>query len=436
MKSFAAVTTASVLMLALSGCNLMSAKPSSPQIAPGTADRPVLSAAEAAGFTIERYFAHKGAVTAPVADPWKPGAIDVSVLKADFVVGVGGTHATVQQAVNAAVSNGKTTRQYIRILPGTYTGAVYVPITAAPLTLYGSGVRPDDVNLELRLDARVLPRVYSDSVNPSGQFKEGDPAWVMYNTCATLPADKVIDTPCSAVVWAQSEGFQLANLTVTNTLLDTVDGETHQAVALRTDGDRTQLENIRIIGRQDSLLVNVGEAPTAANKLGTYPTNRIARAYIRNCYVEGDIDFVFGRANAVFDNCEFHVVSSRRKGGSAIVFAPDTVPESSLGFLVLNSRITGDAGFQGSGRAKVGRSWDQGASATGYLVGKSPNGQIVIRDTYVDSSFDVAKPWDQAATTNRKHTGNASPDRKLDDPAFNRLWEYNNYGPGAGPAAK
>lgn len=430
MKSLVVTTAVSALVLALNGCSLMSARLNSLQVAPGTASRPVLTAREAATFTPERYFAQRGSLSAPVNDPWKPETIDLAKVQADYVVGRDGAFATVQQAVNAAIASGRQTRQFIKILPGTYTGAVYVPIDAAPLTLYGGGAQPQDVQIRLTLDARVLPAAYVAAVNPAGQFKAGDPAWTMYNTCATLPADKVIDTPCAAVVWAQADGFQLKNLSITNSLLDTVDGGTHQAVALRADGDRTQLENVRVIGRQDTLLVNVGEAPTAANKLGTYPTDKIARAFIKDSYVEGDIDFVFGRANAVFDNCEFRVVSTRRQDG-AIVFAPDTVPASSLGFLVINSRMTGDAGFKGRGIAKLGRSWDQGASGTGYLVGKSPNGQIVIRDTFIDDSFDAARPWDQAATTNRPHTGNAGADRNLDDPAFNRLWEYANYGPGA-----
>ncbi|WP_239591307.1 pectinesterase family protein [Candidatus Dactylopiibacterium carminicum] len=221
----------------------------------------------------------------------------------------------------------------------------------------------------------------------------------------------------------------MKNLTVTNTLLDTIKDEGHQAVALRTDGDRTQLENVRLIGRQDTFLVNVGEAPTPTNKVGTYPLDKIARAHIKDSYIEGDVDFVFGRANAVFDNCEFHVVSSRRSV-PAIVFAPDTVPASSLGFLVINSRITGDAGHQALKKSKLGRSWDQGAGGTGYLVGQSPNGQLLIRDSYIDASFDVDAPWDKAATTGRPHKGNIAAERKLDDPAYNRLWEFGNYGPG------
>lgn len=419
-----------LLMASLGACSSMGGHMASSQQAPGTPSRPVLSAQEAAGLTQVRYFAHSGKVSAPLADPWTPAPIEVSHVQPDFVVGAGAPYATVQQAVNAAIKGGKTTRQYIQLLPGSYVGAVYVPIDAPPLTIYGAGSKPEAVTVQLALDARVLPASYVKTVNPAGQFQPGDPAWTMYALCANLPADKVIDTPCAAVVWSQGKDFQLKNLTITNALLDTVDAATHQAVALRTDGDRTQLENVRLIGRQDTFFVNAGEAPSVANKLGSYPTDLIARAYVKNSYIEGDVDFVFGRANAVFEQCEFRVVSSRRKE-PVYVFAPDTVPASSLGFLVMNSRITGDAYFQTARTAKLGRSWDQGASGTGYLPGKSPNGQLLIRDSYIDSSFDTQAPWGEAATTNRPHVGQAAADRKLDDPAFNRLWEFNNKGPGA-----
>ncbi|MDP5238779.1 putative acyl-CoA thioester hydrolase [Uliginosibacterium sp. 31-16] len=435
MKKTAVPVAMFLLGLSLSGCSLVASQPLSPQASPGTASRPVLSTGEAGHFTQERYFAHKGKLSAPEQDLWQPQPIGIAAVKADYTVGTGGAYATVQQAVNAAITSGKRSRQYIRIEPGTYTGAVYVPIDAGPLTLYGSG-RPEDVNIELTLDARTPPSAYIAAVNPAGQFKAGDPAWNMYKVCAGQTADKPMDTPCAAVMWAQADGFQLKNLTVTNTLLESVidaKREGHQAVALRSDGDRAQFENVRLIGRQDTFLVNVGEAPTPTNKVGTYPLDKIARAYIRDSYIEGDVDFVFGRANAVFDNCEFRAVSTRRSV-PAIVFAPDSVPASSLGFLVMNSRITGDKGHQELKFSKLGRSWDQGAGATGYLPGSSPNGQLVIRDSYIDASFDLAAPWDKAATTGRPHRGNIAPERKFDDPAFNRLWEFNNYGPGAGPA--
>lgn len=389
---------------------------------PGSASRPVLSDAEAAKFTQDQYFAVSGLIAAPKTALWKPEPIQTS--NADFVVGVGGTHSTVQKAVNAAIAKGGAARIYIKVLPGTYTEAVYVPINAPQITIYGAG-KAEEVKIQLKLDAQFKPADYVKAVNPSGQFVSGDPAFGMYDVCAKLPAAKPIDTPCATVVWAQSEGFQLKNLTITNTLLDTVDDKTHQAVALRTDGDKTQLESVRLISRQDTFLVNVGDAPTADNKQGTYPTNKIARAYIKDSYVEGDTDYVFGRANAVFDNCHFHTVSTRKPGG--VVFAPDTLPNNSYGFLIMNSRLTVDAAYakDDAPTARLGRSWDQGASK-GYVPGQSPSGQLVLRNSVIAAGYDIQQPWGEAATSKRKFAGNIAPDRKLDDPLFNRLWEYNN----------
>lgn len=407
--------------IALSACGTMQST--------GTAARPLLTDKEVANFTVDKYFAVSGMLAAPKSDPWKPVTIDVSNVKPDFVVGAGGTHGTVQKAVNAAMVQGGKARIYIKVLPGVYSEAVYVPINAPQITLYGAGVSPEKVTIQLKLDAMFLPEAYTKAVNPSGQFVQGDPAWNMYNVCATLPANKAIDTPCAAVVWAQSEGFQLKNLTIVNTLLDSVDAKTHQAVALRTDGDKTQLENVFLISRQDTLLVNVGEAPTQQNKIGTYPTDRIARAYIKDSYIEGDTDFVFGRANAVFDNCQFHTVSTRKPLSAApgVVFAPDTLPNNSYGFLVINSRLTADKGYAvaGAPKANLGRSWDQGASK-GYVPGQSPSGQLLIRDSQISAAYSAIAPWGEAATSKRPFTANIAPERKLDDPAFNRLWEYNN----------
>lgn len=424
---------AALALLGLAGCAGSFTGGEKGLSAPGTADRPILSMAEANGFTPARYFAASGLYASPTPDPWAPEVIDTTKVKPDFVVGAVGSGAgydTVQKAVNAAYMKGGKGRIYIKVLPGTYVGAVYVPIDAPPLTVYGDGKAPGDVKLELKLDAIATPADYAVTVNPAAQFKAGDPAWPMFDACASQTSKK-IDTPCAAVVWSQGEGFQLKNLSITNTLLDSVDGSTHQAVALRTDGDKTQLENLRLIGRQDTLLVNVGDAPTSKNKIGTYPTTKIARAFVRDSYIEGDTDYVFGRANAVFDHCEFHTVSTR-KSDQGIVFAPDTMPGWSYGFLVVDSRITGDKGFAGRGKVKLGRSWDQGASGKpGYVPGKSPSGQLVIRDSYIDDSYDTQKPWGNAATSNRPHAGNVAPGRNLDDPNFNRLWEFNNRGPGA-----
>lgn len=380
--------------------------------APGTSARPVLSAAEAAPYTEANYLRWSGTYAAPTEDPWRPRPITVRH-RPDFVVGA--THATVQQAVNAAFAAGGTARRHIKILPGTYTGTVFIPAGTPPLTLYGGG-RPEDVRLEFTLDATATPAAWAAQVNPAGQYVEGDPAWAMYQSCATKTSATV--GLCATVVWSQAPDLQLRGLTITNTLLDTVDRGTHQALALRTDADRTQLSHMRLISRQDTFLANADDPA------------RIARVVVRDSYVEGDTDFVFGRAAAVFTHTRFHLVSTRKPSGG-VVFAPNTAPAFPYGFLVRHCWLTADAAYQAAPTGHLGRSWDQGASATGYLPGITPNGQLVIRDSYLGPGFDTAAPWSPAATTARPFTARTDPDRDLDDVNFNRLWEYRNFGDSA-----
>src|SRR5689334_16589204 len=242
---------------------------------PGTPSRPVLSKAEAAPYTSDAYL-----------DGWRPAPIRTLGVHPDAVVRPGDS---IQQAVNAAYRAGGTGRRFIKLLPGTYTGTVFIPAGGPPLTISGTG-RPADVRIEFGVDAVITPAAWAQLVNPSGQYADGDPAWSMFQSCATRTSATA--GLCATVVWSRSPGLQLRDLTVVNTLLDTVDAGTHQALAVRTEGDQTQLEDVRLLGRQDTFYATGG------------------RLSMRDSYVEGDTDFVFGDARAVFERDEFRLVSS------------------------------------------------------------------------------------------------------------------------------
>lgn len=402
--------------LVLQGCVSHSLSGSN---SPGTPTRPLLSATEAQQFTQQQYFAQGGLIAQPQRDNWQPEQVNVLNVSTPWVVGENAQYRTVQQAVNAALLQAKgQERIWIKVLPGTYKGTVYLPSDAPPITLFGAGENPEQVTIKLALDSMISPEVWRKTVNPDGQYKPGDPAWYMYQTCAVKKA-QVVATTCAAVVWSQNNGFQLANLTVENSLLDTVDGSAHQGVALRTDGDKVQIDNVRLIGRQDTFFVNTSD------KNNRYVTDRISRVYIKDSYIEGDVDYVFGRANAVFENVHFHTVSTRGSG-EAFVLAPNTLPDNPYGFLVQNSRFTTDEGFEKGFYAKLGRAWDQGAKTTGYLPGKTSNSQVVIKNSSIDGGYDPLSPWGSAATTQRAFKGNNQPGRDLGDMTYNRLWEFNN----------
>jgi pectinesterase len=413
----AAVTTAGLLAVTLVGAAGPATDHPAMLAAPGTPARPVLSAAEASPFTERNYLGWSGSTTAPVPDPWHPGRIVER--RPDFVVGPAGgrgvTHTTVQTAVDAAFAAGGPDRRSIKVLPGTYAETVFIPAGSPPLTIVGAG-RPGDVRLEFALDSTASPATWAAQVNPSGQYVDGDPAWEMFRSCATRTSATV--GLCATVVWSQAPDLQLRGLTIVNTLLDTVDAGTHQALALRVDADRTQLELLRLISRQDTLHVNTTDA------------GRIARVLVRDSYIEGDTDFVFGRASAVFEWTRFHLVSTRKPSGG-VIFAPSTVPAHPYGFLVHHCWISADDGYRAAPTGHFGRAWDQGAGATGYLPGISPNGQLVIRESYLGPGFDPVAPWSPAATTSRPFAARVDEGRDLNDPAFNRLWEFHTIGPSA-----
>jgi pectinesterase len=66
------------------------------------------------------------------------------------------------------------------------------------------------------------------------------------------------------------------------------------------------------------------------------------------------------------------------------------------------------------------------------------NGQVVIRDSVINEGFNMAKPWANAAISQRPYAGNTGAvddkgnvQRNLNDANFNRMWEYNNRGVGS-----
>ncbi len=81
-----------------------------------------------------------------------------------------------------------------------------------------------------------------------------------------------------------------------------------QALALYADGDELTFENVHLIGSQDTLFT--GPLPPTAYELGGFTgpkefcPRRDGRHLYKDCYIEGDVDFIFGSATCWFENCE------------------------------------------------------------------------------------------------------------------------------------
>jgi pectinesterase len=276
----------------------------------GTATRPELTDADAPSYTVLRYLAQAGTIGSLVTDNWDPtaGLGDVSTFAPTFTVGPSGTYATVQAAIDAAAAADGTSRVYILVEPGTYREVVCVR-TPVPITLYGAD--PDASKVVIVHD-NYATKTNDGKANPCKPPSQTATAY---------------GTGGSATFAVYSREFQAKNLTVSN---DYIDSPEAQAVALLTSTDKIVLENVRLLGNQDTFYITTGGTPL------------VTRLYMKNGYVEGDTDFVFGRGTLVLDGVTINALNTKT-GGTPL--APSTAPGNDYGFLVINSDFTAEAGL-------------------------------------------------------------------------------------------
>jgi pectinesterase len=157
-------------------------------------------------------------------------------------------------------------------------------------------------------------------------------------------------TSGSATVFGYGHDLVFTNLTISNDY-----GEGSQAVALHLNADRATLTNVRLLGNQDTFLVNDS-----------------TRAYVRNSYIEGTVDFIFGGGTIVFHGCQIY---QRRTTGGPIT-AASTAATKTYGMLFYQSTVTGAA----NNVTQLGRPW-------------RPDAQVLYRESSLSATIRTAQPW-------------------------------------------
>ncbi|WP_158589531.1 pectinesterase family protein [Butyrivibrio sp. CB08] len=93
-----------------------------------------------------------------------------------------------------------------------------------------------------------------------------------------------------------------------------------QAVAVYADADVCLFENVEMNGCQDTLFC--APLPRAERQKNGFmgprvmTERRLTKQYYKNCIITGDVDFIFGGADAVFDDCKI-TCNDRQHGGFA-----------------------------------------------------------------------------------------------------------------------
>jgi pectinesterase len=339
-----------------------------------------------------------GPVTYSALDNWDPvtsGIGDVSTFTPTFTVAAsGGTHTTLHTALNDANFLAGCGRVYIRMMPGEYRmSAVLNKKASAPqITVYST-----------ESDASKV---------------------VIVNNLAAGTAGSMTNSATMSIKAAK--GFQMKNVTVAN---DYVEGSAtggQSAVAMLLQTDQAQFENVRFLGNIGTLYVK-SESETIA-----------ARSYFRDCYIEGDQDFIVGRGTAVFDHCEIKSLGGRLPTGGSIG-NPSTLVFNDYGFLFESCNFTAEAGASG---VFLGRQWAEESdllAVRGMAVGK-----MIVRNSILGAHLAGAAPWTATRTSTPKNPvdGGTTPIvvYTSDDyfpagmgptPAEPYIAEYRNSGPGA-----
>ena len=117
-----------------------------------------------------------------------------------------------------------------------------------------------------------------------------------------------------------------------------------QAVALYADAESVYLENVELSSYQDTLFT--APLPVAEKQPNGFlgprvlTERKLTKQYYKNCRIIGNVDFIFGGADAVFDGCDI-IVRNRSKEINGYITAPGDNP-GRLGYAFLNCRITGE----------------------------------------------------------------------------------------------
>ncbi|KAJ3675523.1 hypothetical protein LUZ60_004565 [Juncus effusus] len=220
-------------------------------------------------------------------------------------------YTSIQSAISAA-PNYSSTHFIIHIKAGIYKEIVRVAFEKTNIVIIGAGRGKTVISGELN---------------------------------AQMPNLTTIDT---ATFSAVGDGFRAFNLTFQNS----AGFGAHQAVAFRSDSDKSVLHCVEFKGHQDTLYA------------------RSMRQLYHSCYITGTIDFIFGNAAAIFQNCTIEAVprlENPQKGAKNVITAQGRInPNQATGFVFNNCTINGNKEYleyyakrPAVNRVYLGRPWKE-----------------------------------------------------------------------------
>lgn len=277
---------------------------------------------------------------------------DTKSLVYDFTVAKDGSgnFKTLQAAIDAAPS-GLTKPFKILIKNGKYKERVRIPATKPFIQLIGESV--------------------TNTI-------------ITFNSAAkdSVAGGRTLGTPGSSTFFVYAADFSAINITFENTF-----GDGSQAVAASVYGDRSVFIHCRFLGNQDTLL--------------TYKTGGTAtRQFYKDCYIDGNVDFIFGNSVVIFDHCIIYA-KTRTKAGSSYITAANTPAGQQYGYVFRNCILPANTGFTSY---FLGRPWQ---NSTGIGTIPKSHTKVVFINTIMSNSIrpEGWTKWDTATNTSLIYYG-------------------------------
>lgn len=236
-----------------------------------------------------------------------------------------GTYKTIQQAIDAAPTS-QTKPWLILVKNGAYEEQVIVPENKSYIHLIGQDKEKTIVHLNLNVGGK-----------PNGTEREGKTAYWKYSV--HNPASPVYQSE-GAVVMVKGTHFYAENISFVNDW-GTLSENGPQALAMRSQADCAAFYRCNFRSFQD-----------------TWMTTTIVgnRHYVKDCWIEGAVDYFYGGGDVLLENCTLY---SLRSG--AVIVAPAHKGEK-YGYAFRNCTVDGNR-EAADGRLKLGRPWHDSPKA-------------------------------------------------------------------------
>lgn len=238
-------------------------------------------------------------------------------------------------------------------------------------------------------------------------------------TFAGATKGQIWGTSGSATLTVRTTGVLLQQLTVENSFdflrNDALEpGATErvgntQAVALFLDigSDQFIAREVNLLGYQDTLYVNSG------------------RSWFDKSFIAGNVDFIFGRGNALFTNSEIHTAARGQPSDPhGYLVAPSTQITNEFGLTFIDCKLT-RAKSVPDNSVPLGRPWHP---TTQFADGRYADPNAIGKAVFINSWMDAHITTDGWYSM----SGTAKDGSKIHFlPEDSRFFEFNSSGPGA-----